>query len=449
MGDLFDNIFKVLVIPVCFAVMALIWWLILRDTNINLLPALTFALFLLPLVLPFALFYLTYDRWVDYVYTKFKYKNGRATVRIKLPNEVFKSPEAMEMVLRQIHNSSNSDNLMEAYLDGKQPIVNSLELVSIGGDVRFYANVPRKTIKNLLESQLYAQYPGIEVIHEEVDYAAEFQWDPDNMDIMSFHLVKAGDEVLPIKTYIDMKLDQLPKEEEKVEPMSPVIEFLSSLEPHERVVYQIICKPHVKQSFALGTSLKDNPTWKKAAQKKINEIMYRDENRLSIRSEDDEQPDARPSLTMGERDLVAAIERNTGKHAYSVGIRATYITMNKNWSEGIVSRLLKSFFPYDDENRNKIGVRWKTAFDYRMFEDFSGNKQIARKKHELEELKKRSYFQGYGKVNEIHAPTVMSVEELATMFHIPGSVVITPALGRIPSTTGTAPGNLPVGELPI
>lgn len=40
---------------------------------------------------------------------------------------------------------------------------------------------------------------------------------------------------------------------------------------------------------------------------------------------------------------------------------------------------------------------------------------------------------------------VMSTEELATMFHIPSSTVMTPGLSRIPSTRKEAPANLPTG----
>ncbi len=430
--------------------MFFVWTIILKDSTINLLPALSFALFVLPLFLPVVLFHLTYGRWVEFVQTYSKYKNGRVTVRINLPNEVFKSPQAMEAVLAQVHNTSKADNLMEAYLDGKHPLSNSFELVSIGGEVRFYANVPKRKIKDILESQLYAQYPGIEIVEEPVDYAAEFQWDPEKMDIMSFHIVKAEDEVVPIKTYIDYKLDQLPKEEEKIDPMSPMLEFLGKVKPHERVIYQIICEPHVKKTFSLGTSLRESPTWRKAGMDKINQIMHRDEKRMGIRSEDEEKPDDRPTLTMGERDLVAAIERNCGKLAYRVGIRAAYITLDKdNFDPDIIAPLLKSFYPYDDENRNKLGIRWKTDFDYMFFEDFTGKRKEGRKRAELEHIKSRTYDAGVGSANDIHQPKVMSVEELATIFHIPGAVVLTPNLGRIPSTTTTAPSNLPVGELPI
>ena len=41
---------------------------------------------------------------------------------------------------------------------------------------------------------------------------------------------------------------------------------------------------------------------------------------------------------------------------------------------------------------------------------------------------------------------LMSVEELATMYHIPGSSVITPNLSRVETTRKEAPSNLPIGN---
>ena len=43
---------------------------------------------------------------------------------------------------------------------------------------------------------------------------------------------------------------------------------------------------------------------------------------------------------------------------------------------------------------------------------------------------------------------VFSAEELATVFHLPGQVALTPTLNRIGSTRSEAPANLPVGNLP-
>ena len=66
------------------------------------------------------------------------------------------------------------------------------------------------------------------------------------------------------------------------------------------------------------------------------------------------------------------------------------------------------------------------------------------KRVELIEYKLREYSTR-DKRTRLDSPKVMSVEELSTIFHIPGSSVVTPSLPRITSTRKEAPSNLPTG----
>lgn len=444
MSDLLKNLFLVIAVPFCIAVVLLGWWLFVPDRSITIARSLSFALIALPLFLPFLLFYITFDRWMEFVRTQFLFKSKRVTLRIKLPQEVFKSPEAMESVFTHVFAPMNPDNFYQAYIDGKYRLPISLELASIGGEVRFYINLPEK-LKNMFETQLYSQYPGIEVEQELLDYATELQWNPDEMDMISFHVVKKADSVFPIKTYIEFGHDRIPKEEEKFEPMAALIEFLGSAKPHERVYIQMICTPHAKKSFASGW-LTPKGTWVTDAQAKINEMMGRDTKGQSTA----EETESRPMLTMGERDTISAIERNTSKLAYEVGIRTMYVTMDKTqFNPGMIAPTFASFSQFNVIGRNELGPRWKTDFDYSWYEDRSGAKKIARKVDEIKQFKLRKYYAGEGKANDGHQPCIMSVEELATLYHIPGSSVLTPGLSRIPSVRREAPGNLPTGILPL
>ncbi|MEX0913180.1 MAG: hypothetical protein WDZ56_01475, partial [Candidatus Paceibacterota bacterium] len=61
---------------------------------------------LTPLWLPIVLFLLFYEKWMEVVGTSFSLSQGRTTLRLRLPQDVFKSPEAMEFVISQIHNTA-------------------------------------------------------------------------------------------------------------------------------------------------------------------------------------------------------------------------------------------------------------------------------------------------------------------------------------------------------
>jgi len=443
MKDVFGGLFGVIAIPLGFFVVGFVWWFILRDANFNFATVFSAALLLLPLVLPFVLFYVTYERWFEFVHTMFKYNNKRSTLRIKLPQEVLKSPEAMESVFAHIHNPNNADNHRQGFLDGKHPLPTSFELVSIGGEVRFYVNIHEK-VKNLLEAQLYSQYPGVEIVEEPIDYTAELKWDPEQLFVMSFHVTKKNDSIYPIKTYIEFGHDKNPKEEEKFEPMAAMIEFLSQAKPHERIFIQILCTPHAKRNYMTG-HLKPVTTWEADGIAKINEMMGRDDKRQGA----EEETESRPMLTMGERDTITAIERNCSKAAYDVGIRTMYISTDPTKIDGKkIAPTFGSFRQFNVIGRNELSPRWKTDFDHSWYEDYSGARVMERKRHELEEYKKRSYYAGEGRINDIHQPKTMSVEELATIFHLPGTSVLTPGLSRITSNRREAPSNLPIGNLP-
>ena len=420
---------------IAFGVMYFVFSLL----DVDLKPILTIIIALSPIWLPVMAFYFMFDMWMWSVQEKFKFDNGRTTLRIKLPQEVFKSPEAMESVFNQIHNPGRPDNLMQTYLDGRHSLIHSFELVSIGGEVRFYCNVPTKKAKNALESQFYSQYPGIEIVEEMIDYTAEVKWNPERWDMISFHLTKREDEVFPIKTYIDFGMDKLPKEELKYEPMTALIEHLGKVKPHERIWVQILAKAHDKKGFKTGV-LSASPTWVIKGQQKVNEIMKREEKVSNT-----EEAEYRPTLTTSERDTVTAIERNISKYAYEVAIRTIYITETGKFDADMISPLLRAFSQYDIIGRNGLGVKWRTDFDYNFISDFSGQRKTNMKKSELEAYKLRAYLPGDKKRN-VDKMTVMSAEELATIYHIPGTSVITPTLARVENTRKEAPPNLPIAR---
>jgi hypothetical protein len=439
MGDMFKTLFGAFSGPLIILSGLGMMYYVFSLLQVDLEPILAIIVATSPIWLPVTLFYILFEQWQEFSRQNFTINQGRTTLRIKLPQEVFKSPEAMESVFAQIHNPYNPDNLMQAYLDGKHPPTFSFELVSYGGDVRFYVNVPTKKIKNAIEAQLYAQYPGIEVVEEKVDYAAEVQWNPEEWEIMSFHIGKKENEVLPIKTYIDYGMDKLPKEELKFEPMAPMLEHLGKAKPYERIWIQFLCTPHSKKSFKAGW-LNASGTWEKKAAEKINELMGRDKTRLGT-----EETESRPILTMSERDTIAAIERNVGKYAYEVGIRAMYIAKAGSFDGEMIGPMLKSFSQYDIIGRNAVGPRWRTDFDYNWLSDRSGKKKMKMKKDELEAYKKREYSEAE-KTSKVDTVKIFSTEELATMYHIPGTTVVTPNLSRVESTRKEAPANLPVGN---
>lgn len=439
MGDFFKAIFTSFSGPVFLGLGLLIIFYTFQAVNVDLLPVLALLILFGPIWIPVTLFFITYDRWMEYVHLKFEDNSGRITLEIKLPQEVFKSPQAMEEVLTQAWNNSKPTNLFEAYWDGKYPLTYSLEIVSTGGDVRFYANVPIKKAKNLLESQLYAQYPGIEITEVPVDYTAEIKWDPDKWQLMSFHFGKKDAGILPIRTYVDMGLDKLPKEEEKIEPMAPLLEHMANCSASERIWFQILAIPHAKQNWSTGSRIKKDE-WTVAARKKINELMQRDDKGATLAGFE-----GIPRVTEGERELTAHIERNSSKAAYETAIRVLYAAPPDVFNGERITAMIRALAGFEVIGRNGLGIRWRTDFDYNVFSDFSGKRKILYKKKELDYYKMRFYLP-FDVSGGADAMQVFSVEELATIWHIPGKAIVTPGVGRVESLRQDAPANLPTSN---
>lgn len=406
----------------------------------------TFFLTLAPIWFPALAFSIFHLRWMDYVHKMFYLKNGRTQFRIKIPQEVLKSPEAMELVLTQIWNVQNPDNYWQTYIDGKTPLPTTLEIVSIGGEVRFYINTYTKKGVETLVPAIYSQYPGIELVEEPVDYAAEIGANFDDWELFSVHFGKKEKKWGPIKTYIEFGLDKMPKEEEKVDPITPLIENLASLSSDERVFVQFALTAHRPSSFVNGQLmwpwLGEGPKWTKDAQARVDEIMKRDpETKGTVADSED---DGVVRLTPGERNDVEAIERNMNKYAFNFGGRYLYCAKKGKFNPSRLNSFNRMLSQTDVIGRGSIGVRWRTDFDYMWFSDPFGERLQGLKKVEYKLFQLRKYVNHAQTDNS----TIFTTEEIATLFHMPGKVALTPTLDRIPSTRSEAPTNLPTGTLP-
>lgn len=391
-----------------------------------------------PLWLPFVSFKVMFDTWMIMVGKKFTIKSGRTIYEIILPPEVYKSPEAMEFAFTQIYNKASPDNLWETYIDGKRPPNYTFELVSRGGDVRFYATMPNKNAQAVAEA-IYAQYPGVEIRDVELDYTAEIPNDLTEWAMMSFHMGKKKASEIPIKTYLEFGHDKMPKEEEKVDPMTPMLEMLGGIKANQQMWIQFIYRAHREQSFKNG-QLTSKDTWEGDVVKEIDKIMGRDKSK----SDEEDNPEV-TRITPGERDLISAMERNMGKAPFEFACRVVYLSSDPtNYDGALYSRFLRSFAATEVAKRNGIGARWRTDFNYKMISDPFRKIIPALKQQELSEYKQRVLYSKSGAMEF----RIMTAEEMATIFHLPGRVAMTPTLNRVTSTRSEAPNNLPVGNLP-
>lgn len=388
----------------------------------------------MPVWLPAAFLVTLFNAWVYYQRTKFWQKEGSVLLEIKLPREIMKSPLAMEVVLGAFHQPSGEGTWVDRIWKGKTRSWFSLEIVSVGGNIRFFIWT-KPNHRNVIESQIYSQYPGIE-IYEAEDYTKPFYYNPDLNNLWACEFALTKPDPYPIKTYVDYGLDRDPKEEFKIDPMTPMIEFLGSITSGHNVWIQILIRAHKKRRVADVFSEKED-SWVDE-QKKEKEKILKD---LKAAKEEGGFPRI-PSK--GEADTIAALERSVSKMPFDCGIRAIYIANKDKYNPANIGGIAGSLKQYGSLNLNGFKpTGWFGIFEY-PWQEWGGAKEKLKPKV-LEEYKLRRFFYSPWIGKKFYSkPFVLNSEELATIYHFPGSVANTPTFEKIPSLKSKAPSNLPI-----
>ena len=414
----------------------------LLATAATIIPVILKVLLLsLPILLPAFLIWQFFVIWQKYIRTHYIANTDFVLLEIKIPKEIAKSPLAMEVVLTSLYQTGKV-TYEETYWVGKMKPWFSLEMVSLGGQVRFFIWTQRR-YKDMIEAQIYGQYGNVEV-HEVEDYTSQVKRDPEEIFMWGTHYKLTKEDVYPIKTYVDYKLEAGDEEEEKVDPMTSLIEFLGSMKKDEQIWIQILIKAHRKEGLREGRLIK-RKDWKEEAEEeleKIRESMKLDEAHMRIATE-------------GEKNRIFSIERSIDKLAFDCMIRGFYIAKNAAFDNGSITALIGALRQFNSDSLNGFKLGWYTdhsdnAKDWASFFRFLPGltkSLIKRRAHYEEEMleayKMRSFF--YPPYRNFEGePFILTTEEIATIFHFPGMVASTPTLPRIPSKKAAPPPNLPV-----
>ncbi len=379
---------------------------------------------------PVVLFYFIARLWRYYTRAKFIKKMQWVLLDVRIPREITKSPRAMEVVNGVFYQTYAGNKINEIF-QGFVRSWFSLEIVSLGGDIHFYLRVP-KFFKNLVQTQVYSQYPEVE-IYEVEDYVNEI---PPYGTSGSEWLMWGGEfklsksDAYPIKTYVDYGLEDNPKEEHKIDPITPVIEFLGSIGPSEQAWIQILVMSTTKRFKKPGTWF-DKQDWRGEATTLVNELMKRDRP-----PEVGKFPER---LSPGEEEVVKAIERSVSKTGFDCGLRVIYLAKQGFYDAARQVGLINSVKQYGSLHLNGFSINKKTGYDY-PWQDFRGHRLEWAKRKMFDAYRRRSWF------HPPHArkPFVLNAEELATIYHFPGQVATTPTLKKIESKKAEPPIDLPI-----
>lgn len=323
-------------------------------------------------------------------------------LEIKLPREINKSPQAFEYVANAILQGGGIGKPYHVRWLGALPAMSSLEIASIEGTIHFYIRIQTK-FRSLIEANLYAQYPNIEVVEAD-DYTKLIRYEHNKKDVSmwgsSFVLSKTfkvinkegktykkkdgkdyemSADFLPIKTYVDYGLDKDPKEEFKNDPIISLLEFFGSIGEGQYAWYQLLLqdesvfdkkfpKAYLNKESHERISLKELADFRKkqirsSSIKEKGEKVF-DEQGYPVFEKTKEgekevqktyQKDTVSSkketeLTPEEKDEIEAINKKISKPLARAAVRILYVAKKDKFNPGHIATIMSSMKPFNGIN---------------------------------------------------------------------------------------------------
>lgn len=389
--------------------------------------------------------FIFYRSYVTYQTQRYVHKDMKhIMLEINIPKNVHKSPEAMEFIIDVLHHTGGGGMSWRHRLwMGSQLHTASLEIVSIEGSVYFFMRVS-KQIADLVKSTIYSQYPNAEVnvVDDYTKYVPNYNNHQNTWDVFGVDYKLKADSFLPIKTYVDYGLDKSVgslEEEQKIDPLTPLLEYFGTIRAGEQLWLQIIVRA---DPFS---------DWRKRAQDWIVDKLGRAQVVV------DDEPFQTVKLSHGEQEQIKAIERSLSKLAFETVIRGIYIARKDKFRKIPVGFFKNPIFkPFSSQYLNSIKkASDTTAVDW-VWQDMSGRKTPRLKREFFNAYVARdAFYDPHFYFSKPHTffkmlfppksePMILTSEELATLFHIPGRVSESTSVERIDATKAEPPTNLPM-----
>jgi hypothetical protein len=500
-----------------------------------------------------------------YVNQKFINSMEWVMLEIKLPREIDKSPLATEMALATLLQGGGISNKHARLFKGGLPAFSSLEIASIEGVIHFYVRILKK-YRPLVESNFYAQYPGIEIVEADdytkairyhhltkdvkmwgASYRTAKSWKPTNPKTGKPYSKKSGEDkepkdkddeysmkadFHPIKTYVDYELNKDPKEEYKIDPLAPLIEVMGSITKGEYFWYQILVqdegvyngskmpKFYVNEKTHKHVSLKEmvddfKKQIRSSSKYNMKDAVWTDEfgnpklvdsyikksdgtivQEFETKTDKDgktiqvpkkvfqKYAETAPSsskkevdLTTEEKETLESINKKLSKPLALCIVRFLYIAKSENFNGAHINTVLSMPKPFAGENsfapnvsdpyeypwQNMGGKRtaWRTEEMFEEYVEREGFFPHIKQREGLDKMEDMFFWTSTMKQRKVfrmffesifypfdHPQAdqafILNLEELATLWHLPGATVATPTLPRIDSVKGVAPVNLPI-----
>ena len=291
--------------------------------------------------------------WLFWRQAIFKKDTKFILLEIRVPREVTQTPQAMEQLLRSIHSLRNAPgDIREKYWDGEVTRWFALEMVSFGGEVRFFIRTYGK-YRNLVEAAFFSYYPDVEIMLVD-DYTEKFPKDIPEMserglEIWGTEMLLKTKEAFPIKTYPNFEEETVGDRKINLDPISVFLEVLGKIKKEEIVGIQILIAPAA-------------PDWAKKFESVMQELQEPETMELSGGDEETGGREIPIPRTPGKTDILEAVEQNLTKPAFDSIIRFIYLSPKEIFYDSFARRgLVGAFNQYAATNLNSFRSNYHTA----------------------------------------------------------------------------------------
>lgn len=374
-------------------------------------------------------------------------------LEVKIPREIAKPPQAMEQVFAGIHGIGRPFDPDEKYLYGLHDDYVIFELMSHEGEIHFFVHTPKK-FRNLVEAQIYAQYPESEIREADDPVAFLPQSVPSpEWTLFGAEWKLAKEDAYPIRTYYEFVLEEGLKEEFKVDPVSSIVETLSKLKPDEHIGIQLMIRP----------ILEGDAKWKEEGEKKVQKLIGKKvSKRLGVLdkivaevseavvgpSTKKEELDKTPETLMlhlspGERDVVTGIEKKIAKLGFEAVLRFVYIAKRDKFDMVHFSSIMGAIRQFNTQNLNSLKLNRRALVGTKWYSIIKSRTKDKKRKAFYYYYRTRQPFSSIYIMNSV--PIVLNIEELASIFHFPGRTAAAPLMPRLQARKAEPPVGLPVG----
>lgn len=400
------------------------------------------------------LFFVTRSVWLSYIQEYYIRTTKYIVLEMQIPREAKRPPRAMDQIFMSLHSIRNSaSDFKEQWWDGEVPYTFSCEAVSFGGDIHFYMRVPAIR-RNHVEAAIYASYPDVE-IREIEDYVSRLpstikELEGKGYKLFGNELVLANKDIYPIMTYADFEANI---EEKELDPVSALIETLSRIRPTEHLWMQILVRPLVDDYIT---------AWHKKGEDEIKAIQERTGKRKMFSPAFGEfvMIDRAP----GDVEMMKQVDRTIAKPGFDVVIRYLYVSPKETFSPTYGRRsIFLVMNQYANETYNKFRhntAAWTLAKVWYFPFIFPKSRAYARRRRIYKNYRERMQYPyrfmsvvlkmwlfdwGWRAWRASANTIVLNTEELATIYHLPTSVVLTgPLIKRVESRRIGPPAGLPI-----